>query len=264
MTHPLIIYIAAATGFALGLPAGAATLPGIGEFVGTAGIGAPDGDVATPPVGTNFVFVTTSGSTATTGYGLGSETNGSELTTNPFTAAAGSLLQYFFNYVTSDGAGFADYAYATLNDLSAGTSVNLFNARTTVTGDTVPGFGLPAIDAGTTLTPASSAIIDGAPIWNKLGDSSDTCFDIGCGYTGWIGADYTVGATGQYSFTIGVTNWADEGFDSGFAIAGLNVDGVVIVDPDEPMIPPVPLPAAGFLLLGGLGALTTLRRRRMA
>ena len=43
---------------------------------------------------------------------------------------------------------------------------------------------MPTLNA--TLEPEDTPIIGGAPIWDPLGLSSDTCYSVGCGYTGWI------------------------------------------------------------------------------
>lgn len=242
--------------------ASAATLSGVGTYIGNAGIGTANGSVADSPVGSKYLFVSTAGSSATAGYGLGSETNGSEFTTLSFTANAGAMLDYFFNYVTSDGAGFSDYAYATLNSVGSGVApVNIFNARTEPSGDTVPGNGLPAIASGVTLTPSTSAITGGAPIWTELGSSSGSCFDAGCGYTGWIKSSYIIPTSGTFEFTFGVTNWSDTLFDSGLAISGLSLDGVGLPGPD---VSPVPLPAAAWMLLAAMGGLFGLRRSKSA
>ncbi len=243
-----------------GTAASAATLSGIGTFDGVAGIGTSNGDVGDSPVGSSYVYVTTAESNATgIGYGLGSETNGSQLTTSTFEAEAGAELSYYFNYVTSDGSGFADYAFALLED-SVGGVTNLFNARTTELGDTVPGFGLPAIDAGVTLNPASTPIIDNATNWAELGVSSGGCYAEGCGSTGWIQSTFTIQTAGTYSFTFGVTNWSDQALQSGLAIAGLSIGEEVII-PDNP-VAAVPLPAAGWMLLAGVAGMSMVRRRR--
>ncbi|MEL6960228.1 MAG: NF038132 family protein [Pseudomonadota bacterium] len=246
---------------ALATSASAATLTGVGTFDGNAGIGTANGDVVAAPTGDgSFVYVSTDGGVdGAAGYGLGGERQGTELTTFNFMADAGDELEYFFNYVTSDGSGFADYAYAELNDIGGGPTINLFNARTVPTGNTVPGNGLPAIDPGVTLDPASTAIVGGGPVWDVLGGSSGSCFAAGCGYTGWVKSTYTIQNAGTYNFTFGVTNWSDNAFDSAFAIAGLKVDGTVIIDPNPST---VPLPAAGWMLLAGLGGMAALGRRR--
>lgn len=242
--------------------ASAATLTGVGTYEGVAGIGSPNGVVTAPPSGGNYVYVTTAGSNYTgAGLGIGSETNGSTLTTKAFTANAGSVLSYDFNYVTSDGSSYIEYAYATLLNLGTGDSTLIFTARTTPSGDTVPGFGLPPIASGVTLDPVSTAIIPGGPAWSQLGGYSGSCYGAGCGYTGWINSSYTLADAGQYSLTFGVVNWSDTIYDSGLAVAGLVIDGEVIINPDPS---PVPLPAAGWMLLAGIGGIAAMTKRKRA
>src|SRR3977135_3866264 len=74
---------------------------------------------------------------------LGMETNGSTLATSVFSASAGTALSFYFNYVTSDGAGFSDYAWAELFNSSKTPVALLFTARTEPSGSIVPGTGLP-------------------------------------------------------------------------------------------------------------------------
>ena len=124
----------------------AAPLAGVGTYEGVAGIGTANGDVGNSPSGSQYVYVTTAGSTYLgAGIGLGSETNGTELTTNSFTGNAGDILSYDFNYITSDGTpSYIEYAYAFLNNLTDATETLIFTARTNPNGDpTVPGFGMP-------------------------------------------------------------------------------------------------------------------------
>jgi hypothetical protein len=233
--------------------------------VGNAGVGSPNGVVTAPPAfGPNYNYVTTAdgvdGGGTLASAGLSGETNGSTLTSPTFTAAAGDLLQFFFNYVTSDGSGFADYAWATLNDASTDAEAAiLFTARTQPSGDIVPGFGLPSASA--TFTPASTEIISGGPAWSELGGSSGLCFDAGCGYTGWVQSNYMIQTAGTYKLLFGVTNWDDQAYDSGMAIAGATIDGKPI-DPTDPNV--IPLPATIWLLGAGLAGLAGLRRRRPA
>lgn len=246
--------------------ASAATLEGVGTYEGVAGTLGPNGVVTAPPAAagsSNYIYITTAGSNYTgAGLGIGSEHNGTALTTLSFSAEAGDTLSYFFNYVTSDGSSYTEYAYAALNDISGSGANNklIFTARTTPNGDTVPGFGLPAIADGVTLVPENSAIIAGGPIWSPLGEYSGDCFNSGCGYTGWIQSLYTIEETGIYSLTFGVVNWTDSLYDTGLAIAGLKINGEIIVTPDP--IPPVPVPAGGLLLISGLGAVAAFRRIR--
>jgi hypothetical protein len=128
----------------------------------------------------------------------------------------------------------------------------LFTARTTPSGNTVPGFGLPGLGAGVTLSPITTAIIGGAPDFSPLGSSSGTCFASGCGYTGWIEMDYTFTTAGMYSLGFGVTNALDTAFDSAFAIAGVSVNNVPIDGGGGSV------PEPGTLVLAGL-ALGMLR-----
>lgn len=246
--------------------AGAATLAGVGTYEGVAGIGTSNGDVTDSPMGNSYLYVTTAGSTYMgAGLGIGSETNGSVLTTLSFTAEAGDTLSYYFNYVTSDGtSSFIEYAYATLNDLSsAGANDKLiFTARTNPALDTVPGFNMPPLAPGVTLNPASSVVISGAPDWSQLGSSNNSCYSLqGCGYTGWIQSLYEITTPGTYSLTFGVVNWGDQAYDTGMAIAGLKINDEVIVDPNVPV---VPLPAGGLLLASALAGLGFARRKKAA
>lgn len=227
--------------------------------VGNCGTEAADGVVTLSPFGSPTYMWT---STALGINGVGQNggaggTNGSILTSPLFSADAGDVLSFYFNYVTSDGAGFADYAWAMLLDNTFATSAALFTARTTPSGDTVPGFGLPPVASGVTLSPSSTPIIPGAPVWSPLGGSSGDCWDInGCGYTGWIQMNYTIPTAGNYYLRIGVSNYGDTGFDSGIAMDGAQIDGQVIGE--------VPAPAALALLGLGFVGFGVLRRRRKA
>src|SRR5690606_37557102 len=143
-------------------------------------------------------------------------TNGSEFISDSFSAAEAELLTFNFNYVTSDGSSFADYTFVELlSALDDSHVAYLFTARTTPSGDTSPGFDLPANDA--TLNPLTSPIIGGGPVWAALGGDSGYCYSSGCGYTGWISATYAIQTAGNYKVRFGVTNFNDSIVDSGLA-----------------------------------------------
>jgi len=230
--------------------ASADPIPSAWTCSGNCGSSGADGVVTLSPTG-NSQYQWISTYLGTTGVGalpsgtLGSETNGSTLATSVFSATAGTALNFYFNYVTSDGAGYADYAWAELFDSANNPVALLFTARTMPTGTIVPGTGMPAPAA--TLTPASVPIIGGGPLWSPLNGSSGDCYDVGCGYTGWINSNYTISTAGNYYLEIGAVNWLDTAFDSGLAMDGVTVGGV-------PIIPPTGVPEPGTLLLLGAGA----------
>jgi hypothetical protein len=239
--------------------------------VGTCGTSGADGvvTIAPPGLSTAYGWVSTlngvtgevlpgiTGPSSGGGAGIGS-TNGSTLTSSLFSANAGDALQFYFNYVTSDGATFADYAWAKLLDSSNNQVAMLFTARTTdiAGGNSAPGFGMPANSA--TLTPAIVSIIDGGPSWSPLGGSSGLCYSLGCGYTGWIASDYAIKAAGNYMLQFGVANWDDTAFDSGLAFDGLTVGGSPIEDNN------VPEPNSLALLGLGIAVFSFIRRFKVS
>jgi len=215
-----------------------------------------------PGGGTQYGFVTTAG--GQTGVRLngtfnGSETDGSMLTSSGFAAGSGDVLSFNFNYVTSDGAGFADYAWARLLDASFNQVAILFTARTVPSpGDIVPGSGMPLPAA--TLTPSSVPIQAGTN-WSPLDGSSGGCFSSGCGNSGWVQAQFTIGAAGTYFLEFGVVNWLDMLFDSGFAFDGLSLNDVPIGGGGTP-VSATPEPATLFLVATGLIGVAGIARRR--
>ena len=187
-------------------------------------------------------------------------TNGATYTSAPFSAAAGTDMRFYFNYVGTDGtAQCADMAWARLIDSAGNQVALLFTARTTTAADTVPGAGMPAPAA--TITPATVPMIAGGPAWAPLGGDSGRCYDAGCGYTGWVLANYTIPNAGTYRLEIGAVNWDDEYYHAGLAVDGLLVGGV------PPGSGTTAVPTLGSLGLAGLalalGALGMRRRQRV-
>jgi hypothetical protein len=260
---------ASAQQFSGGMPAGWNCVGGCGT------LGANGVVTLAPGGGTQYGYVTTQGGVNTspkTGALAGitsSATNGSQLTSSSFSAGSGDILKFNFNYVTSDGAGFADYAWARLLDASMNQVAILFTARTVTVGNTVPGSGMPAPAA--TLVPVSTPIIgtcvgesfgvNACPStrWSPLGPSefqggSGDCYDSGCGHTGWVQASYEIADAGNYYLQFGVTNWIDERYDSGLAFDGIKIN-------DTP-ISTVPEPGSVILMATGLVAVFGYARRR--
>ncbi|CAM3731141.1 NF038132 family protein [Rheinheimera salexigens] len=149
---------------------------------GNCGTAGADGVVTESPIAGNYGWVSTSGGAAGVGLEGLIGTNGSVLLSSLFSAESNDDLNFYFNFVTSDGAGFADYAWARLLDESFNQIAMLFTARTLPTGNIVPGMGMPTPEA--TLSPSTVEIISGAPSWSPLDSSSGLCYDSGCGYTG--------------------------------------------------------------------------------
>lgn len=179
------------------------------------------------------------------GIGSGGEdVFGSTLRSVSFNASAGALLDFRFNYVSTDGAGYADYAWARLLDHDNTQVAMLLTARTNSAGNAVPGFELPAPQAS--LTPFPVPIIEGDTNWAPLGPDADECYDTGCGATGWVRAQYAIASAGTYRLEFGVTNWEDTDFDSGLAFDAITVGGAPL---------PVPEPGQYLLLLAGLALL---------
>lgn len=213
-------HCAAAQGFVGGIPAGWTCL-------GNCGVAGVDGDVTLAPTGAAQYGYVVTGETTPTGLSPfvlpgGTATTGSLLRSISFTATAGDLLKFNFNYITSDGDTYSDYGWARLlnaSDLSL--AALLFTARTKPSGSIVPGQDLPLPQA--TLTPASVPIIANptpgtGPTWSRLGSDSGACFDLGCGYIGWIQSTLAIAATGTYVLEFGVVNSDDELFQTGHGL----------------------------------------------
>lgn len=239
--------------------------------IGSCGVLGPDGDVTAPPNGATYGWVSTFGGVDGAGQlaGIGG-TNGSTFTTSAFTANGGEALKYNFNFVSSDGqAGsgefiYEDYGFVELIDANTNALVAmLFNARTEPGILAVPGNGLPPVDPGVTLSPATAMVQigtgdGGGPLWSPLGDSSGTCWGLGCGFTGWIGSNYTIANDGDYRLVFGVSNWGDTAFDTGLAYSGIMIGEREIEDG----FGGVPEPASWALMIVGFGGVGAVLRRK--
>jgi hypothetical protein len=241
-------------------------IAGADVCVGTCGTDVANGDVTLPPGFPNYQFVTTTGGPTGGGNlpavfgppGVNS-TNGSTFTTSAFTTTPGELINFHFNYVTSDGSGFPDYAWAALISTGGGgNNYLIFSAQTQPPpNNTVPGLTMPPLAPGASLVPPASPITpgsgtNGGPVWAELGGSSGTCFALGCGLTGWIESLFNGEAAGNYVLEFGVSNANDTAFDSGLAFAGVEVGGVPIV----------PEPSSLVLIGTAVGALALAVRSR--
>jgi hypothetical protein len=238
--------------------ASAAPLSAGWTSIGNAGTMTSADGVVTMPAGfAEYNFVSTrNGVIGNTLVGVNGSTNGSTATSSIFSANAGDQLAFNFNFVTSDGSGkYTDYAWGSLLDSSNQLVATLFTARTTPNGNTVPGFDMATISS--TLNPLSTVIIAGAPEWSALGSSSGTCYDVGCGYTGWIRATYAIALTGNYHLQFGVANVIDTKFQSGLAFAGTTIAGISIGP-----ISTIPLPGAIWIMMSGLIGVLGLNRRK--
>jgi hypothetical protein len=223
---------------------------------GTCGTAAADGVVPLAPGGgAKHGWVATTNSAEQVSLpgvgGDGVSFNGSALRSVAFNAAAGAQLDFRFNYTTTDGAGYADYAWARLLDNDSNAVALLVTARTGANGKAVPGFDMPA--ALGTLTPSSVALTAEATKWSPLGERSDKCYDTGCGTTGWVQSKYTIAAEGVYRLEFGVANWNDADFSSGLAFDAITLGGAPL---------PVPEPAAYGMLLVGMTFLGAAAKRR--
>jgi hypothetical protein len=249
------ILVATAIFGAIDAPAVAGPVAAGYTCAGNCGTDGADGVVALSPLGdSQYNFISTNGGATGVGElsGIGG-TNGSTLTTPVFLATAGAALNFYFDFVTSDGGGnFSDYAWAELiNASNQAVVATIFTARTEPSGSIVPGQGLPADNA--TLNPASVPIKAGTT-WSPLGSYSGACYTTGCGNTGWVNSNYTITTAGSYDLIFGVTNIGDTGFDTGLAVDGVTVAGVSVGAP-------VPEPASISLLGLGLAVLGFMRFR---
>lgn len=249
----------------LSVSATAGTIPAGWTCNGNCGIStSADGVVPLSPTGNDhYEWISTNGGVAGVGAlpnipqhptGPG-ETDGTVLKTAVFSANAGDPLSFYFNFVTSDGGTYNDYAWVQLYDSNDVLTALLFSARSNPSGNAIPGFEMPLPIA--TLSPSPVTIVAGAPVWSPLGEWSNTCWDAGCGYTGWVQTQYDIPSTGSYYLAFGATNWDDQFYDSGLAIDGIAVNNNPI--PDDK----VPEPGSLVLLGTGLLGIAGIVRRKL-
>ena len=253
-----LMLAACAASSALAVPAFAGTfddgLPAPWRCTGMCGTLGADGVVGLAPGGGSaYGWISTYNSTSEVSLpgagGVEGANNGSILRSVSFMADANAALDFRFNYVTTDGAGYADYAWARLLDADDRQVALLFTARTSENGNAIPGFDMPPSEA--TLTPFPVAVAPGQTMWSPLGPDSDECYDAGCGATGWVRGQYAIANAGKYRLEFGVTHWDDRDFDSGLALDAITVGGTPL---------PIPEPGQYAMLLAGLAMLGTLKR----
>lgn len=244
--------------FNVGIPAGyTCTAANVSDACGTS---SASGSVTLAPGGgARFGFVTTNGGNQRNPLAISGTTNGTTLTSNTFTSTAGQSLGFAFNYITSDGAGFSDYAFVRLLSTTGQAPIVLFTARTVTSGNTVPGFGLPGIAPGVTLSPPSTPIIPGAPVFSPANVAG--CFNTGCGFTGWINASFMVTTADTYRLEFNVFNFNDTLFQSALAFDFSSGAGGTPVTPTPGVVPE---PSTYAMLGTGLIGLLAYRRRRSA
>ncbi|MBK7951227.1 MAG: NF038132 family protein [Deltaproteobacteria bacterium] len=213
-------------------------------------------------------------------------TNGSKTTSTPFVAQAGDQLILYFNYVSTDGLDYRDYAWARLVDSATNaTAAWLFLAQS---GNAPDGDGTSDYVHDKVLKLQTDEILadqdqdavlnDGQPVigmpmgalsvWAPLGESADACWakdptTSSCGATAWVKSDYTLPDGGTYFLELGIMNWGDEQYQSALAfdfegLASENLGpGITVYDNTD-----VPEPHAAGALVSGIGALVVLARRR--
>lgn len=245
---------------------------------GSAGSMAANGDItASPFANAQYGYVTTTSSTVYNvsplaldpgGKGSGTEANGSKITSSSFSALAGQTLSMSFNFVSTDGKGYDDYAWAWLVNASDNSlAAWLFTAQSTNsnTQGIVPGkvVDKSEFDPDEVITNykdfAFTSKTSADPVsWSALGGWSGACWKEnaeGCGFTGWLNSSITLAATGSYRVEIGVVNWGDEAYDSGLAF---DFGGLT----NNQSVTAVPEPETPLLMLAGLGLMGAIARRR--
>lgn len=269
--------------------AAAVSLDSIGWTAsGAAGLIGGDSTVANSPTGNSqFGYVSTFNSIygaspldlKSEGKGTENQTNGTKIISGAFNASASDTLTLYFNYVSTDGRGYDDYAWARLvNANTNSTAAWLFTARSTnsANGNVVPGNVLDRQTDNKLPDELDAVLNDGKTIgfdvagtqWNPLGDSSGICWDSAntCGPSGWIKSAYNIADAGSYFLEFGVINWGDEAYDSALAFdfGGLQQRNFSGINTTPPVTNAVPEPGMFALMAMGLGLINLGTRRRKA
>lgn len=245
------------------------------DCLGNCGSMDQQGDVSLSPLGNaRYGYVSTANSfefgvspVSLSDNHLGSETNGSKFLSGSFSAGTNDRLSIHFNYVSTDGNGYDDYAWARLVNADQGnaTVAWLFTARSTNSGtkNIIPGDVVDKtdFDPDLRLTNYNTWDFTAKTVnWAPLAGSNNTCWENnakGCGYTGWLESSFTFTAVGNYRVEVGVTNWGDTAYDSGLAF-----DFQTLTDSRTGAPAPVPEPGQYAMMLAGLGLMAFATRRR--
>lgn len=133
------------------------------------------------------------------GNSPGQQTNGSTWTSGPFNATAGDQIDVWFNYASTDGKGFDDYAWGLLAGCRQrrpgglalhGTQLQ-FQHRQHRAGRRGDEEGIDPRDRIVNYDSYkfTSKTVDDPIDWQPLGGSNGTCWRdnaAGCGFTGWL------------------------------------------------------------------------------
>jgi len=243
---------------------------------GNCGAMAAAGDIVASPLNSpKYGYVTTFNSSSigvsplaldSNSRGNGTETNGSKFVSSSFSVLQNDQLNIHFNYISTDGKGFDDYAWARLVNASDSSFVAwLFTARSSnsATGNIVPGDVVRKedFDPDTTITNykdfSFTSKTSSDPVnWSPLGSSNGTCWRDnapGCGFSGWLQSSHTFASGGTFKLEIGVTNWGDTAYDSGLAFDFQNLNATNLA--------PVPEPSTYLMFMAGLGMIGLGARR---
>ncbi len=211
------------------------------------------------------------------------QTNGSKTTSTSFAGQAGDVLTLYFNYVSTDGLLYRDYAWARLVESGTdATAAWLFIAQS---GNAPDGDGTSdyvhdkvlklQIDPILADQDQDAVLNGGRPIvgmpagsinvWAPLQEPDGQCWakdpqTSSCGATGWVESVYELEAGGTYHLEFGVMNWGDENYQSALAF---DFDGLA---PGQ-FLPPitvydVPEPRSAAALFAAVVGLTGLAQRR--